>query len=123
MLLPAQCEVQYIARLQVPAQSQLQYIGRLCQQSPDLSRTYLAHHELESVLTIISILIHLLNVDCSPLGDVEGDVLLRGGSRDAAAAVQLGCARQDLHIQTTCNQTDVQTDRQMDGWTDGHTDT
>ncbi len=46
---------------------------------------------------------HLLNVDCSPLGDVQGYVLLRGGYRDAAAAIQLGCARQDLHIQTTCN--------------------
>ena len=65
---------------------------------------------------------HLLNVDCSPLGDVQGDVLLRGGSRGAAAAVQLGCARQDLHIQTTCDQTHTCTDRQTDPRTDRRTD-
>ena len=65
---------------------------------------------------------HLLNVDCGPLGDVQGDVLLRGGSRGAAAAVQLGCARQDLHIQTTCDQTHTRTDRQTDRETDVQTD-
>ena len=80
---------------------------------------------------------HLLNVDCSPLGDVQGYVLLRGGYRDAAAAIQLGCARQDLHIQTTCNQThthmyrqtsrqtykpDTQTHRRTKRQTDRNTD-
>ncbi len=83
----------------------------------------MSFNELKLFSTII---IHLLNVDCSPLGNVQGDVLLRGGSCSAAATVQLGCARQDLHIQTTCNQThvqrhvqtEIQTDRQTDRQTD-----
>lgn len=113
-------------RPQIPAPSQLKHItlvysGRLRQESPDLSYTFLARHELESVSSTVSIS-HLLNVDCGSLGDVQGYVMLRGGSRGAAAAVQLGCARQDLHIQTTCNQTNVQTDVQTYRHTDRQKD-
>ena len=75
-------------------------------QSPDQRR--LQYFEM----AVPAVSSHLLNVDCSPLGDVQGDVLLRGGPCSTSATVQLGCARQDLHIQTTCNQTHTHMYRQ-----------